>query len=294
MRYILNVKVQTEGIEYGSSEIKWATRKIAVAMTPDAITMRQWSDFWLMKATLPEKFNALDGMTEMQRNAEFAEFTDADWAMFAASALQLLTCMVDDADKAFMQNLPIFSTSDNSILALYFTILSAVVNYQPVYRETFTFKGYTFLFPKKTADTMQRMWFGDELTAGEALEALQCAHILNQKDENGNYVLDDRKYHTDVALLATLARKINPDGLVEKVPVETLAMRQFYENRIEFFKDAPMSVALDMSFFFKSSKIAYTNTLTSPSLTNRLRQTLTTQNESGKMAKSGKFGGGKL
>lgn len=274
---ILNVQIETQKVTDDSIVSEWTTKKITIAMSPLEITMRQWTDFWLTKQGLPDSFNALDSMTGEERNAAFAAFTGLDWQNFTASCLKLVACMVTEkADKMLLSNLPIVSKGDNGVLSLYFQILNTVASYEPQIRESFLFKGEKFIFPKKMTDNVGREWFGSELTAGEAFEALQCAHILNASDENGVYVLEDRKYHTDIAMLATLARYVDDNEIVEKVPVETLEARAFFEKRVAFFQDAPMNIALDMAFFLRNFKILYANTLISQSLTRVLQQALTT------------------
>lgn len=269
---VLKVSVQIQNTEEVS---RWETKQITIALTPDEITMRQWTDFWIAKMAMPDTFNSIDSMTVEERTKYFASFDEMKWVEFASNCLMLLSCVVDGSEgKTLLRNLPILDKTDDGILVLYFELLSNIAQYEPKNREGFTHKGEKFVFPKATTDSVGREWFGSEITAGEAFEALQCAHILNAKNEFGEYVLNDRKYHTDIAMLATLARRVDENGNIEVTPVETLAMRHFFEHRIKFFSNVPMSVALDMAFFLKSSKLAYMNTLTSRLLTNRLQVAL--------------------
>lgn len=238
---------------------KWVTDKLTVSVTPDSITLKQWSDFWLTRSKLPEWFKEYEGRIE-----EMPDYGTKLSEYFQHIA-SLVACFCDKPE--LLRSL-LFLINDSpqqewSILALYSRIVHSIYTYEAKLSESFEFKGKTFVFPKTVIDTFGREWYGAELTTGEAIEALQANHVLNAVNEFGEYALGDRKYHTDIALLATLARKVEADGTIEVPPISALESRAFYDARIKFFSDAPMTIALDMAFFLKSSKLAYVNTLIS-------------------------------
>lgn len=281
------LKVQKNIEKYIGQNVvsEWVTEKLNVSVTPDFITMRQWSDFWLCRAKLPEWFRDMESLSNDEMIEYSATFDEAKAAAYMRCVAELVACFCDKPD--LLRGLPFESSKDNSIVALYARIAQSIYTYEAKPRESFTHKGVQFVFPKSVIDSFGREWTGQELTTGESIEALQSSHVLNARNEFGEYVLGDRKYHTDVALLASLARKVGEDGTIEQVPIETGAMRQFFDERTRFFADVSMNIALDMAFFLSSSRLRSVNILTSALLIKALQQASTKGNAKKGMSISG-------
>lgn len=266
---VISVKLNVEKFIDEKWVNEWETHKINVSISPHTITMRMWSDYWVKRSEMPDWFKTMEGMNENELSDYSKAFDESKVSEYMNCIATLVSCFCNKPN--ILRELP-FSENDNSIIALFSKIIHSLYSYEPKYIESFEFKGQRFVFPKTITDQLGRDWVGQELSTGEAIEALQASHILNSKDEHGQYVLNDRKYHTDIALLASLARKVNEDGTIEKVPIETGEARVFFEKRTKFFEDAPMDIALDMGFFLSSGKLASVNTPTYQLLTSLLQQ----------------------
>lgn len=288
---VFEVQKKIEKLILGIISETWVTERLTVSVTPVSITLRQWSDFWITKSKLPEWFKEAENLTAEEVTDLTATFDEAKTGEYLRCVVELVACFCDKPE--LLRSLPFESSDDNSIIALYAQIIHSIYSYEPKLIESFEHKGVKFVFPKSTTDTFGREWIGAELTTGESIEALQSSHILNSKNEFGEYVLNDRKYHTDIALLASLARKVNQGGTIETMPIETSQMRAFFDERVRFFKDAPMNIALDMAFFLSSSKLRSVNTPIFQLLINRLQQVLTKQNGKKGTNTSGKRGVGR-
>lgn len=262
---IISAKVEN-GIEVKKSKRK----EFRFPSKADEITMKKWMDFQLRKLDAPDFFKDFERLKPDEREAQMMTWDEEIWAEFFYTVADLISCVVDDNAVDLMRAMPALHDGRTSLMALYIELANIINGYEPVERQTFEWKGKTYIWPQRLVDQMGHAWYGQDLTTAEAIEALQVEHVYNAKNEKGEYILADRKYHVDVALVAVLSRRVSDDGTVENVPLEYNARRKHLEKRIEEFKDAPMSVCLDMAFFLKSSKIASALILTS-----RLRSILT-------------------
>ena len=235
--------------------MKSETIELRFPSGPEEITMRQWTDFMLRKAECPEAMLAIDTVAPEEREALMATWTELDWADFFASCAELLATVVNTDAATLMRTLPALEEGQTSLLALYMELARCIEGYVPKQRTGFTHKGHEYTWPETVIDNFGRSWAGQSLTTAEAIEALQTEHVYNAKDENGVYILADRKYHVDITITAILSRRIKGDK-VEQLPLNANERREFIERRVKEFEDLPMSVALDMAFFLTSSKSA--------------------------------------
>lgn len=222
---------------------------------PDEITMRQWTDFMLRKAECPEFMLRLDTLDPSGKEVAMTAWGQLDWAEFFANCADLLATVVNQDSATLLKSMPPLEDGQTSLLALYIELASCIEGYVPKQRKGFTHKGHDYVWPDTVVDNFGRSWAGQGLSTAEAIEALQTEHVYNAKDEQGVYVLADRKYHVDVTLTALLSRR-EKNGKVEALPLKANERRAWIERRVKEFDDLPMSVALDMAFFLTSSKIA--------------------------------------
>lgn len=227
--------------------------KIEIPSKPSELTVKKWSDFHVYRENLPE-------WAKVEDEEQLKDWDAERWHKYIVHIAELLK-IVSGCDLNSLLGLEF--NSDNSILTIYAMFCQDILNYKPSIKEVFIHKGIKFAMPKNRIDRFGRTSYGTSLNTGQAIEALQGELMFNQKDEKGNYFLQDRKYHTDVMLLATLSRKIMPDGSLEVAPIGFDERSKWLDERCEFFSDAPLNLALDMDFFLLSSKKAYMNTLIS-------------------------------
>lgn len=239
----------------GDKGTKAETFELKFPSGPDEITMRQWTDFMLRKADCPDFMLRLDTLDPKGREAEMENWQQLDWADFFANCADLLATVVNADAATLLKSMPPLEEGQTSLLALYIELAACIEGYVPKQRTGFEHKGHQYTWPDTVVDNFGRSWAGQGLNTAEAIEALQTEHVYNAKDENGVYVLADRKYHVDVTLTALLSRRVK-GSKVESLPLKSNERRSWIERRVKDFEDLPMSVALDMAFFLTTSKIA--------------------------------------
>ena len=252
---VFEVTIATAKLEGGREVVRSERKEFRFPQSADEITMRQWMDFQLRKNETPEWFSQLERDDQVKREETMKSWDEERWGEFFYTIADLLTCVVDSTAADILKGFPPLADGKTALATLYIQLNTIINGYQPKERNTFEWKGNTYVWPQKVVDNMGHQWWGQELTTAEAIEALQIEHVYSAKDKNGEYILADRKYHVDVALLAVLSHKVLKEGNIEQVPLEYNARRKFVERRIEEFSKAPMSVCLDMAFFLKTSKI---------------------------------------
>jgi len=257
-----------------ASGMKAETFDLHFPSGPDEITMRQWTDFMLRKAECPEFMLRLDGLDPAGREAEMTKWSPLDWADFFVNCADLLATVVNADSATLLKSMPPLEDGQTSLLVLYIELAACVEGYVPKQRKGFEFNGHEYSWPETVIDNFGRNWAGQGLSTAESIEALQTEHVYNAKDENGVFVLADRKYHVDVTLTALLSRRVK-GGKTEALPLKSNERRSWIERRVKEFEALPMSVALDMAFFLTSSKIALALTRLYSTRSTRTHQTLT-------------------
>jgi hypothetical protein len=266
---VFQLNIATVKFEGGKEVYKNKVKEFRFPASADEITMRKWMDFQLRKGEAPDFFKEFERLTPDEREAKMMLWDAEVWSEFFYTVADLLSCVVDANAGELMRAMPALDEGRTSLMTLYIALSNIINGYVPVERQTFEWKGKTYLWPQKLVDQVGHTWYGQDLTTAEAVEALQVEHVYNAKDKDGVFIMADRKYHVDVALVAVMSRRVKDDGAVESVPLEYNARRKHLESRILEFQEAPMSVCLDMAFFLSNSKIALALTHTS-----RLRSTL--------------------
>lgn len=274
-----------EGVRHKSAELSFPSNA-------DDITMRQWTDFQIRKDKCPQFMRELERMKEDARKEAMDAWDQDNWAQFFVEIADTMATVVNVESGDLLRSLPPIADGQTSLLSLWLELSSMISNYQEKERNTFEWKGNTYLWPQKIVDSFANNWYGQMLTTAQAIEALQTEHVYNAKDKDGNYALEDRKYHVDITLLAVLSRRVKPNKEVETLPLDFVKRRDFIERRVKEFADIPMTVALDMAFFLTTSKIVSELTRISNMHSTRTRQTSAKRNRSGMRTTSGASGAG--
>ena len=252
---VFEVTIATAAVENGKEVMRSARRELSFPQSADEITMRQWTDFQLRKNDAPDWFRELERSDQAKRETLMKAWDEEHWGEFFYTLAELLSCVVDAKAAELLKMFPPIADGKTALATLYLSLDATINGYQPKERQTFEWKGHTYIWPQKLVDNMGHEWWGQELNSAEAIEALQIEHVYSAKDKNGEFILADRKYHVDRALLAVLSHRILKDDSIEQVPLEYNARRKFLERRMEEFANAPMSVCLDMAFFLRTSKV---------------------------------------
>lgn len=239
---------------------KTSIEEIEVPTRVQEISLKKWVDFMLIKESAPKWFKDVEAADHDLRNQLLSEWDESHWSEFYMLSAQLINSVID-ADLMSLLNLQLVDHAEKakagqSLITIYLQINSMIVGYKPKRREMFAWKGSEYYFPIDLIDTLERKYTGGQLTTLEAIEALQIEHVYNVKDSNtGEHVMRDRKYHTDIALLAVLSRKKLRNDELEQIPLDFADRRRWIARRVKLFGDVPMDIALDMSFFLLNSKV---------------------------------------
>lgn len=137
-----------------------------------------------------------------------------------------------------------------NICALYKHTMNNLVNYKAVEMQEFEFKGMTFRVPQKLMLNYGQQMYAPNISTIEAVEALQLQHVYESaKDE-----MEDYRYHTDIGIMAAICRRVD-DGVVEQMPLDMNARREFMNQRINLFSNITMDLALNVRFFLTSLNV---------------------------------------
>lgn len=240
----------------GKEQMKHKSADLQFPSTADDITMRQWTDFQVRKAKGPAFILDLERMSESARKEAMDKWEETHWAQFFGEIAETMATVVNVESGDLLRSLPAIADGQTSLLSLWLELSTIINGYSPKAGNVFEWKNHKYIWPHTVVDSFGNNWHGQTLTTAQAIEALQTEHVYNAKDENGNYALEDRKYHVDITLLAVLSRRIKPNEEIEELPLDFVKRREFIERRVKEFGDIPMTVALDMAFFLTSLKIA--------------------------------------
>ena len=225
------------------------------------ITMRKWVRCNDVLAQAPE----LEG-------GEEAAAAQKNWLTFVAFAKRVIEVFAECDLSEALAGISAQPNQQNSIVAMYSNLVSLVRDYVPKHRDTFKWKGATFALPETVRQSFEQVIVGANLSVMEATDALQIEHVFGAKNEDGSPAIEDARYHNDIALVASICRRVKHDGSLEMPPLDFIERRQWFDKRIELFADLPMDIALDVGFFLISSKIASARILLLLSHLNRLQQ----------------------
>lgn len=226
----------------------------------DEITMKMWSDYFLTKDEHdPDWVKAIEKLPATEQMEQMGQWSDHQWSEYYSLVLKYLGCFTTSPLEVLSQA-PLHDP--DGLMAIYFHIVGLINNYEPQLMESFQFKGDTYVIDPVEVDRFGRTLYGKSLTANQVIDSLQYEHVFNVKDNNGNYAIRDRRYQIDLALVALLTEKVLPDGSLEKRPLDYVERQNWTEAKILSFLDVPMSIALNVDFFLRSSKMRSLSTLT--------------------------------
>lgn len=260
--YNFELIVEVERFNGVKTVREFQPRTVSLPSRADEITLKNWSDWHMMRKDAPVWFNEIQTKTADEQNEIILQWDESKWFQYIVHIAKEISIFCSES----LEFLVAGSTPDDDesagLLAMYRLVLENVATYTPKMRDRFTHKGQTFIVPPSIVDNWGNKTPGAKIKTIEAIEALQVEHVYTGKDENGNFLIDNHKYHTDLALVAVLCRKINKDGTLEKMPLDFIERRKFIDRRMKFFEDVPMPVALDVDFFLRNSKIRSIRTRT--------------------------------
>lgn len=257
------VNLQIEETKNGKAHIK--NQRLEIAVEVKDMSFRQWVNFHLLKDEWPEwlrKFSSLKPKEQEEKRREWDNVTLASYWMEMAKVVHNFTTgggleevlEINLLSPQFIsqqmseENFPDFA----SIEVLSRKIFTNLVRYKEQERTEFAHKGEHFIVPESEISKVgkyEQIVRLPHAKAGEVIEALQRAHIYGVKDDNNTFLIKDKRYYTDLAMVACICRRKLPNGELEKVPLGLDGFSTFINERMEFLADLPASIALDIGFF---------------------------------------------
>lgn len=271
--------------------------------TVKEIKHEDWSEFHLRKEDFPDWILGLESSKDEDEAQELLEvWTPEQWMEYYLCIADILSVFAKVDLRAMLGSYAKSGKKDlsplRSIMAIYVHLNRMILSYEPKKISSFHHKGKEFIIPKDLIDTVGRIWTGAEMDSMTAIEALQVEHVMNSKDKEGNFILKDRKYRTDTALLAALSRMLIKGegdwglGRIEEMPLDMMTRRKWLDRRIKLFSDISMDVGLDIAFFLDSSKQTFIATRIYSTPSQSLRNRLLRHIKKSAIGKSGLYGVG--
>lgn len=247
---VKKVRVFDETI--GKIKQRTITQEITFPATVDEITMKMWSDYFIAKESDPDWVKEMEKLPAPAQLEKMGEWDNKQWCDYYILVIKYLQCFTS-SDLALLADAPLME--GNGIMAIYFQIIAMINTYEPTVRETFEYKGERYVVDRIEVDRFGRTHYGKNLTANQVIDALQYEHIFSVKSPDGKFMIEDRRYQIDIALLALLTKKVNPDGTLDERPLDYMERQAWTEDKIMRFMDVPMPIALDIDFFLRSLKM---------------------------------------
>jgi hypothetical protein len=248
----VNIQLATD-----SASTKVLALEIATAV-PD-MTFRQWVDYHLLVENWPDWLQEFGTLSQDEQQEASQDWTDQQKAEYYLQVLKVIDCFSSGGSLADLCKIPLLSSADAdtaSIELIGRKIFTGLASYVPSEDcHTFIHAGHTY---KIQEDDVLKIAHIKQVTrlpgieAGAVIEALQRAHIYNSTYEDGTHILNDRRYHTDLAMIACIARRQAPDGSLEAVPWGMENFASFVTSRMAELEDLPANIAINASFFLAS------------------------------------------
>lgn len=237
------------------------TLRIDIPTKVEEITLEAWGRFEVVRDASPDSVQQLANGGSLEGIDPFTYTEIVDQTLKAIYALALNH---KDLCKTDLLQLPVSKHSkDNeadTLMAILALIMEPIAKYKPKAREAFTHRGSEYAFYTSYLDQFGTNWVGKDLRTAEAVEALQLEHAFLQRDDKG-HLAPQAKYKSSCALLALLTRRVGEGGEIEYPPVSLAERTEWLDSRMAEFRTVPLDVALDLDFFFESSKSSYLRTL---------------------------------
>ncbi len=255
-------EVKTVRRSYLDGKVKHRTIKTDVAFpsTADEITFKMWDKYFQMKENDPDWMKEIEKLKPHAQLEEQGKWDKKRWAEYYSRVVHYLSCFTD-ANVEDIAGANLSGEAGDGILSIYFSIIGIINSYEAVAVEYFEYKGDTYVIDKIDVDRFGKTHYGKNLKANQIIDALQYEHVFNVKGNDGKFLVADKKYQIDIALMAVLSRKVLPDGSLDERPLDFIERQEWTDAKIQHFKDAPMTIALNVDFFLRNLKRNSLNTL---------------------------------
>lgn len=261
--YEINVTELHYNEELKKEEKVTTVKRVKIKNHVKEITMLEWVKFHEERSNAPSWFFDSELQDDEEREALINNWTNEKWSEYLYTLCRMLSCFSDiDITTVLHANNHSDLTDKrggDGLIAMYFQTAYCILTYQPKVRKSFKWKGFTYILPEDLVQAIGEVkstTVGANIKTINAIEALQVEHVLDVKDEEGNHILENQKYHNDIALVSCLCRKVLRKGKVEQMPLDQVERQRWIISRNKLFKNLPMDIVLDVGFFLIDSKIA--------------------------------------
>lgn len=250
----INKTIEEEGRE------RTVSIKSSIPISIDEMTFRSWVDFHLLLEAWQDWLKEFAALPAPRQVEARQDWTPAQSAEYWIEILKIIANFAEGATFEDLLDLRLYAQEGkadfDNVEMLSRAIFSAITQYKPKERSEFIHKGVRFVVPGKEVVKIAQYTqttFAPKATAGEIIEALQRAHIFGANLPDGKPAIPDKRYHTDLAAVASVCRVVDKKGKVEEVPLGQASFADFVTKRMAFLADLPADVAIDVSFFLLSS-----------------------------------------
>ena len=255
--------------EPGADQATAITIKVAVELKD--MLFKQYVNYVDCITNWPEWLRTYSQLPQDKQIEAFANFAPVRMADYWLKMTEIVSCFTTP-DNAFydLLELPINNQGEElqaSIAYLSSTIINNISTFTPDKNfKTFKHRGYTYHVPaaeEVIIGELKQVTPGANVKTLQVVEALQRAQIFAGKDANGNFVLKDHKYHSDIAMVACMCRREEADGLLEELPLGEDVYASFIHQRVRELESLNAEDALSVCFFLTSSYMQLSSTLLS-------------------------------
>ena len=214
------------------------------------ISARRYVNVLLVIESMNDFLSEFFSLRPGERKAKMESLENLELAQVIEFLIDILEASTG-ASLDLLKDIPI-ADHDLSIMNLGYLILGFISNYEPQEMQSFVHRRKTYAFPTKEIKQigdLKSISFGPDMTFGEMMEALQRNFIFSAKDAEGNPLIKDGIYYSDLGMIASLAREKKPDGSFEEKPVGINAYADFVSDRMNLFSDLPADIFRNAGFF---------------------------------------------
>lgn len=239
--------------------------------------MRQWCDYHLLIDSMPDWFKTFAKLSPEKQLASMQLWKGVHFAEYYLFMIRVVEIFGDRKleDLRNLVNRGKWSKEDETALDTFTTIATVIISNLASYKaeemQYFEYKGKLWKMPEVSRTMLagfEQIEYGPSLTVGQVIENLQRSHIYGAKGEDGQALVEDARYQTDLATVATMARKVLKRGkrggedVLEELPLGISAYTDFVNKRIKYFEKLPARVGLNANFFLLNSGARFVQTLT--------------------------------
>jgi hypothetical protein len=228
-------------------------KEITLNSLPHTVTLRQFVDADLL---IKEAGNATDLLTGAVAITEATPKQVIDLYAFCTDFLKIF--VTDGAE--YLPYLKVGGSEATELINIFNTIFTNIRQYEPSERKEFTFKGRRYIVPSTSVTV-----FGKKLSADttvlQNILAFELERIYLSKDKEGNEAIRGGQYHSIIGVMACLCMEVFGDGTTDTLPISDKERDAYMGQKISFFGDMTMNIALDVDFFLQSSNNTFGNIL---------------------------------